>query len=65
MDVGCGTGVVGTGAQSRGIDIRGVELGAPPLIAGLELDIDTRTDLFDLDESLKHGIKGGAPARRI
>ena len=57
MDVGCGTGIVVNHLKSRGLNIRGVELGAAPLMAGLEHDIDTGTDLFELEETRKHKIK--------
>ena len=57
MDVGCGTGIVVNELKSRGLNIRGVERGAAPLMAGLESDIDTCTDLFELGDALKDNIK--------
>jgi SAM-dependent methyltransferase len=53
MDVGCGTGIVVNDLKARGVNIRGVELGEAPVMPGLESDIDTGKDLFDLDASLK------------
>lgn len=57
MDVGCGTGIVVNDLKSRGLNMRGVELGPAPIVPELESDIRTETSLFDLDEALKHEIK--------
>ena len=57
MDVGCGTGIVVSDLKSRGLNIQGVELGPAPITPGLESDIRTDTNLFDLDEALKHEIR--------
>lgn len=57
MDVGCGTGLVVNDLKSRQLNIRGVELGPAPVMPGLEDDVQTWTDLFDLDEGLKGQIK--------
>lgn len=57
MDVGCGTGITVGYLRDRNINIRGVELGAAPVIAGLESLVSTQTDLFDLDDSLKEEVK--------
>ena len=57
MDVGCGTGIVVQDLKSRGMNIRGVELGLAPIIKGMESDVQTGTDLFALDDSLKHIVK--------
>ena len=56
MDVGCGTGIVVNELKSRGVTICGVELGAAPVMPGLEDDVQTETDLFDLDDTLKARI---------
>jgi SAM-dependent methyltransferase len=57
VDVGCGSGIFLSYARSRGINIRGVEKGAAPLKPGLEAAIDTGTDLFELDDSVKQKIR--------
>jgi 2-polyprenyl-3-methyl-5-hydroxy-6-metoxy-1,4-benzoquinol methylase len=56
LDVGCGSGIFLSYARDRGINISGVEKGPAPLGSGLESVIETNTDLFDLDESIKQGI---------
>jgi hypothetical protein len=57
MDVGCGTGLTVGYLSDRGINVRGVELGAPPVSPGLGPLIFTETDLFALDDSLKREVK--------
>lgn len=57
MDVGCGTGVSVGYLRQKGLNTLGVEMGAAPVIKGLEPYVSTETDLFNLDESLKRKIK--------
>jgi SAM-dependent methyltransferase len=57
MDVGCGTGIVVEDLLSRGVNIRGIELGTAPIKPGLESHVQVETDLFELDETLKSQIK--------
>lgn len=57
MDVGCGKGIVVSDFKSRGLNIQGVELGPAPVMPGLENDVRTETDLFDLDPALKNDIR--------
>jgi hypothetical protein len=57
MDVGCGPGIFLGSLQGKPINARGVEKGSPVVRPGLELLIDTDTDLFELDEQTKQRIK--------
>ena len=57
MDVGCGPGIFLGSLQGKPVNARGVEKGSPPVKPGLELLIDTGTDLFELDEQTKQRIK--------
>ena len=57
MEVGCGPGIVVSDLKRRGINIRGVELGAATVLAGLESDVKTQTDIFDLGERDKADIR--------
>jgi SAM-dependent methyltransferase len=52
LDVGCGTGIVVDYLRSRGMKARGVEQGAAPVLPGLEGEILTGTDLFQLERPL-------------
>lgn len=52
LDVGCGTGIVVDYLRSRGMKARGVEQGAAPVVPGLEGEILTGTDLFQLERPL-------------
>jgi SAM-dependent methyltransferase len=56
MDVGCGTGISVGYLRGKGINVLGVEMGAAPVIKGLEAYVSTEADLFDLDESLKQKV---------
>jgi SAM-dependent methyltransferase len=56
MDVGCGTGISVDYLRKKGVDALGVEMGAAPVIQGLDAYVSTETDLFDLDDSLKQKI---------
>ncbi len=56
MDVGCGTGIVVDELQSRGINIQGVELGKAPVMPGAAPHVQTGTDLFSLEESVRRRI---------
>jgi 2-polyprenyl-3-methyl-5-hydroxy-6-metoxy-1,4-benzoquinol methylase len=56
MDVGCGTGIVVGDLLSRRVDIRGVEMGAAPVMPGLESRVKTGTDLFDLEPATRNGV---------
>jgi SAM-dependent methyltransferase len=57
MDVGCGTGVVVADLVARGFNARGVELGAAPVIPGVEQRVQTHCDLFALDEDTRNQIR--------
>lgn len=57
MDVGCGTGLVVADLVARGCNARGVELGAAPVIQGLEDRVSTHCDLFALDQETRERIR--------
>ncbi|MEH6592409.1 MAG: methyltransferase domain-containing protein [Halioglobus sp.] len=57
MDVGCGIGLVVADLRSRGINARGVEQGAAPVFPGLEDQVQTACDLFELAPELKAEIR--------
>ncbi len=56
MDVGCGTGLVVGELRSRGVNVRGVERGSAPVAPDVAPAVDTGTDLFDLEPSVRAGI---------
>ena len=57
LEVGCGGGIVIDYLRGRGLRIRGVELGNPPLPPHLRESVDTNTSVFDLDERTRRQVK--------
>lgn len=57
MDVGCGTGLVVADLVDRGCNARGVEMGAAPVVPGLEQRVKTNCDLFALDEETRMQVR--------
>lgn len=57
VDVGCGAGFFVAYARDCGLNIRGVERGKPVIEPGLKKAIDTSTDVFELDATVKAQIR--------
>ena len=57
LEVGCGGGIVIDYLRDRGLRIRGVEPGNPPLPPQLRELVDTNTSVFDLDVRTRGQVK--------
>jgi SAM-dependent methyltransferase len=57
LDLGCGTGIAVQALRTRGLNVRGVELGPAPVLPGMEAYVQTSTDVFELDAATRSQVK--------